>query len=173
MSASLHTSPTCLAQVLQQSQPSMRRLTPGAHVGVTAGHSQGHLQYCVRLWASGAALATDGRAAAGGAAVGFWEKAWKEESRTKVLVREDAGSHTDVILQSVETLELVHYYAERLQGRCQEEQSSVTMLVTSFSEKGSSLQKTRWTERFTKVSENDLLAEIRLVISSPQIPSNL
>ena len=72
MSASLHTSPTCRAQVLQQSQPSMRRLTPGGQVGVTAGHSQGHLQYCVRLYWSAAEVV---KAVAGGMAVEFWEKA--------------------------------------------------------------------------------------------------
>lgn len=84
MSASLHTSPTWRAQVLQQSHPSMRRLTPSGHVGVTLGHSQGHLQYCVRLYVSGAAVVMDGMVVAGDMAVEFWEKAWREERKGRL-----------------------------------------------------------------------------------------
>lgn len=61
------------------------------------------------------------------------------------------SSHTEVILQSVETLESFHYYAEQSQGRCQEEQSSITVLA-SFSEKGSSLQNFGEAEMFMKNS---------------------
>lgn len=48
--------------------------------------------------------------------------------------------HTEVGLQSVETLESFTHGAERSHEGCQEEQSSITVLLTSFSEKGSPLQ---------------------------------
>lgn len=92
MSASLHTSPTCRAQVLQQSQPSISWLTPGGQLGGAAGHSQGHLQYCVRLYGSSVVVGAmevvvvvvevvvvevvvTMVGVAGGMAVEFWEKA--------------------------------------------------------------------------------------------------
>lgn len=48
------------------------RLTPGGQAGETAGHWQGHLQYCVRVYGS---VVVEETAVAGGMMVEFWEKA--------------------------------------------------------------------------------------------------
>lgn len=108
MSASLHTSPTCRAQVLQQSQPSMRRLTPGGQVGATTGHSQGHMQYCVRLYTS---TGGDVKPEAGGVAVEFWEKAWREGGVDRLSLKDKLqDNHKIIIIQLMYHIEWTRHY---------------------------------------------------------------